>query len=70
MGPVARTRGALVDDLLAFSRLGRQALRLKALAPDALVREALAALHAEQEGRRVELTVGSLTWTQTGEPGV
>ena len=65
----ATQMGALVDDLLALSRLGRQALRLKALPPDALVREALAALHAEQEGRRVELTVGSLPVCQ-GDPAL
>ena len=56
----ATQMGALVDDLLAFSRLGRQALKVRPLVPDALVHEALAALHAEQEGRRVELTIGSL----------
>jgi signal transduction histidine kinase len=56
----ATQMGALVDDLLAFSRLGRQALKRGPVAPDALVREAWAVLHAEEEGRHVELTIGSL----------
>jgi signal transduction histidine kinase len=65
----ATQMGALVDDLLAFSRLGRQALTRGPVAPDTLVREALDALHAEQEGRRVELTVDSLPLCQ-GDPAL
>ena len=56
----ATQMGALVDDLLNFSRLGRQALKRGPVAPDALVREAMVVLHAETEDRRVELSVGPL----------
>lgn len=56
----AMQMGALVDDLLNFSRLGRQALKRGPVAPDALVREAMADLHAETEDRRVELSAGPL----------
>ncbi len=52
--------GHLVDDLLAFSRLSRQPLNKQRVAPADLVRQALADLRAEQEGRRVEIVVGDL----------
>ena len=50
----------LVNDLLAFSRLGRQPLTRQAVAPADLVRQALEELRSEQEGRRVELRIGDL----------
>ena len=56
--------GCLVDDLLTFSRLGRQALKLQPVAPGELVRRALDDLHGEQAGRRVEITVGDLPTCQ------
>jgi light-regulated signal transduction histidine kinase (bacteriophytochrome) len=65
----ATQMGALVDDLLAFSRLGRHALKRGPVAPDTLVREAWAVLHAEEEGRHVELTIGSLPVCQ-GDPSL
>jgi PAS domain S-box-containing protein len=52
--------GQLIDDLLAFSRLGRQLLRKQRVLPDDIVRGALAELTAEQEGRTVELVIGEL----------
>jgi signal transduction histidine kinase len=61
--------GALVDDLLSFSRLGRRALKRGPTAPEVLVREAMAVLHAEQEGRRVDLSVGSLPACE-GDPAL
>ena len=50
----------LVNELLAFSRLGRQPLMVQAVEPDKLVRQALEDLRSEQEGRRVEITIGDL----------
>ena len=52
--------GELIDDLLAFSRLSRHPLSMQPIVPGELVREALDELHAEQEGRRIQITVGHL----------
>jgi signal transduction histidine kinase len=52
--------GRLVDDLLTFSRLGRQSLKIQTVLPADLVRQALEELRSEQEGRRVEISVGDL----------
>jgi PAS domain S-box-containing protein len=52
--------GHLVDDLLAFSRLSRQAVRKQSLAPAQLVRQCLSELRGEQEGRNVTISVGEL----------
>ena len=52
--------GKLIDDLLAFSRLGRQPLRKETVSPANLVRHALIDLRAEREGRRVEISIGVL----------
>jgi PAS domain S-box-containing protein len=56
----ARQMGALIDDLLALSRLGQQPLRVRPVAPADLVRQALAGLRAEQDGRGVEITIGDM----------
>lgn len=60
IGANASQMSAMVGDLLAFSRLGRQALTVREVALEALVAEALANLQAEREGRCVELVVGPL----------
>jgi light-regulated signal transduction histidine kinase (bacteriophytochrome) len=52
--------GRLIDDLLNFSRLGRQALKKKRVATSPLVKQVLTDLRGEQEGRRVRITVGDL----------
>ncbi len=52
--------GRLVDDLLAFSRLSRQAPQVHPLAPAELARDALKDLRAEQEGRQVDIIFGEL----------
>ncbi|HTR39933.1 MAG TPA: PAS domain S-box protein [Bryobacteraceae bacterium] len=52
--------GTLIDGLLSFSRLGRQALNIQTVAPEDLVRQALADLSSEQQGRQVEITVADL----------
>jgi PAS domain S-box-containing protein len=56
----AQQMGHLVDDLLSFSRLSRQPLTKERVAPDDLVRQILADLRHEQEGRRVEITIDQL----------
>jgi len=61
--------GRLIDDLLAFSRLGRQALDKQAITTGDLVRQVLADLQAEQEGRQVEIVMGELPACQA-DPGL
>jgi PAS domain S-box-containing protein len=56
----AQQMGQLVDDLLAFSRLGREALKLRELNSRELVDAALATLEPMREGRSVELTIQRL----------
>jgi PAS domain S-box-containing protein len=56
----AQKMGQLIDDLLAFSRLGRQPLQRHRVAPVALVREVLGDLRPEQEARRIEVVIGDL----------
>ena len=53
--------GQLVDDLLSFSRLGRQPLHKRVTDPDSVVRSALLDLRSEQEGRAVEVSIGALS---------
>ena len=50
----------LVDTLLAFSRLSRQPLNKRPVAPADLVRQVLENLRSEQQERRIEITVGVL----------
>ena len=52
--------GRLVDDLLAFSRLSRQPLKVQHVEPAILVRHVLDDLRNEQEGRRIEVSIGDL----------
>lgn len=55
-----RQMGQLVDDLLAFARLGRQPLTKHLVEPDKMVRQCLNELTKEQEGRQLELVIGEL----------
>jgi signal transduction histidine kinase/CHASE3 domain sensor protein len=55
-----RQMGQLVDDLLAFARLGRQPLAKHLVEPDKMVRQCLTELTKEQEGRQLELVIGEL----------
>jgi signal transduction histidine kinase len=52
--------GRLVDDLLAFSRLGRQALRKQTVDMQGVVERALAQLGPQLENRHIDLAVGEL----------
>jgi light-regulated signal transduction histidine kinase (bacteriophytochrome) len=50
----------LVNALLTLSRLGRQAMAVQTVEPRQLVAEVLGELTGEENGRRVEITVGEL----------
>ena len=50
----------LIEDLLEFARLGRQAIKLQAVNLAQVVRECLKDLAHEQEGRKVDIVVGEL----------
>jgi PAS domain S-box-containing protein len=56
----AQRMGALIEGLLAFSRLGRQSLNVQPLEVGSVVQAALADLAGEREGRSLELAVGEL----------
>ena len=55
-----RKMGRLIDDLLQFSRLGRQAMTRQPVAMADLVRQCLEELQGEREGREVEVILGEL----------
>jgi light-regulated signal transduction histidine kinase (bacteriophytochrome) len=56
----AQEMGQLIDDLLIFSRLGRQPLTKQLVAPADIVRQVLEDLRSEREGRCVNLVIGEL----------
>jgi len=56
----ARRMARLIDDLLNFSRTGRQALAIRKIDPAVLVAEVLDDLAGERQGRDVRVTVGDL----------
>jgi signal transduction histidine kinase len=56
--------GNLIDDLLAFARLGNQSLDRRSVATGALVKEVQNELTAAQNGRTVEFTNGDLPTVQ------
>ncbi len=56
--------GRLIDDLLTFARLSRQPLQKQTVAPVDLMRQCWQELHSEQEGRRVEISIGDLPTCQ------
>ncbi|MBI3494207.1 MAG: PAS domain S-box protein [Acidobacteria bacterium] len=56
----ASRMGELIDDLLAFSRLSRQPLKVQPVAPADVARRAVEELRAEQEGRHVDIRIGDL----------
>jgi len=63
----AQHMGRLVDDLLRFSRLGRQPIRNELVDTQALVHRAVDQLQPALDGREIELTVGELPPCQ-GDP--
>jgi signal transduction histidine kinase len=52
--------GALIDDLLAFSRMGRVELRTRDVALDALVSEAIRAIEMPEGGRQIDWRITPL----------
>jgi PAS domain S-box-containing protein len=56
----ATCMGELIDDLLHFSRLSRQAMEVERVDMEALVRRAVESLRAGQVDDRIELVVGPL----------
>ena len=52
--------GQLIDGLLVLSRVSHQALEKTAVDTAKLVREALEELRSDQQGRRIEITLGAL----------
>jgi PAS domain S-box-containing protein len=56
----AKRMGNLIDDLLAFSRIGRAETRMVRLSLDQLVKEALHDIRPETEGRNIAWNVGPL----------
>ena len=52
--------GQLIDDLLAFSRLGRQAMKSQPVDTTRLVRNVLEDLAPQREGRPFEIKIGEL----------
>jgi PAS domain S-box-containing protein len=56
----AQQMGALIDDLLTFSRLSRQPLSRRTLDTAQLVEQCLQELHSQMQGRQIELRIGEL----------
>ena len=56
----ARQMGLLIDDLLAFSRVSRAELQLRAVSLDQLVKEAMQELKEETQGRDIVWKIGQL----------
>jgi PAS domain S-box-containing protein len=65
----ARRGGQLVDDLLAFSRMGRVEMRQSLLQLEPLVAEVWEELAPEREGRRIVLEVGPMPEAR-GDPAM
>jgi PAS domain S-box-containing protein len=57
----AQQMARLVEDLLAFARLGRLPIKKQTVDPAKLVRQSLDELRNEFAGRRVEITLGDLS---------
>jgi PAS domain S-box-containing protein len=56
----AQRMGVLIDDLLTFSRLSRLPLHKQTVATAKLVRDSLAELDSERQGRQIETRIGQL----------
>jgi len=65
----AQRMGALIDDLLAFSRLSRQPLNMQPVNSESLVRNILGDLQSQQPDRQVQIRLGDLPSCQ-GDPAL
>ena len=59
----AKRMGALIDDLLAFSRIARAETRQRPVSLEELVKEVLPDLQRETEGREIAWNIGALPET-------
>jgi light-regulated signal transduction histidine kinase (bacteriophytochrome) len=64
-----RQMGQLIDDLLAFSRLGRHTLKTQPVEMALLVRDVVGDLAPQRDGRSIEIKVGALPGCQ-GDPAL
>jgi PAS domain S-box-containing protein len=69
IGSSAKSMGQLIDDLLAFSRMGRTELRKTGVELNALVREVLGGLAQESAGRDIDWHIAPLPTVQ-GDPAM
>jgi len=60
IGESTRHMGALIDDLLSFSRLSRQPVHDQVIAPADLARKVLRTLNGEGTGRQIAVRIGGL----------
>ena len=65
----AQQMGTLIDDLLAFSRLGRQQMAPQSINTTDLVQQCVSVLRAGGDGEAVSFTVGQLPACE-GDPGL
>ena len=59
----------LIEDLLRFARVGREPLRIRAIALEPLVRQVIDEIHADHAGRAIEFSFGDLGSAQA-DPGL
>jgi PAS domain S-box-containing protein len=64
----AKRMGALIDDLLAFSRIARAETRQRPVSLEELVKEVLTDLQRDTEGRNIAWTMGTLPETFGDRP--
>lgn len=64
----AKRMGALIDDLLAFSRIGRVPMRMENVRHNALVADVIANGRYDATGRTIRWDVGSLRDVRADEP--
>jgi light-regulated signal transduction histidine kinase (bacteriophytochrome) len=64
----AKRMGALIDDLLAFSRIARAETRQRPVSLEELVKEVLPDLQRETEGREIAWNIGALPDTFGDRP--
>ena len=64
-----RRMGTLVDDLLNLARIGRHELRLQVTGLDSVVKDVIADLAPDLEGRKIEWKIGKLPYVE-GDPAL
>ena len=65
----AQKMGTLIDDLLAFSRLSRQALSKQPINPGGLARQIFEELRGDQDGRKLDIVIEEMPQFQ-GDPAL